>query len=143
MKFTFQFISETVRLANIVPGIFRKAMREIKFKEYTIPAGWAVMVCPPAVHLEPTRYSNPLDFDPWRWEGIDTNSASRNFMAFGGGMRYCVGTDFTKLQMAVFLHCLLTNYKWKAIKGGQILRTPGLQFPNGYHIQVSKKIRQG
>ncbi|XP_047976204.1 cytochrome P450 87A3-like [Salvia hispanica] len=140
MKFTFQFISETVRLANIVPGIFRKAMREIKFKEYTIPAGWTVMVCPPAVHLDPSRYSNPLDFNPWRWEGIDTNSASRNFMAFGGGMRFCVGTEFTKLQMAVFLHCLLTKYKWKAIKGGEIIRTPGLQFPNGYHIQLSKKI---
>lgn len=27
-----QFINETVRLANIVPGIFRKAMTEIKFK---------------------------------------------------------------------------------------------------------------
>ncbi|KAH6774118.1 cytochrome P450 [Perilla frutescens var. hirtella] len=140
MKFTFQFINETVRLANIVPGIFRKTMREIKFKEYTIPGGWAVMVCPPAVHLNPARYRNPLDFDPWRWEGIDTNSASRNFMAFGGGMRFCVGTDFTKLQMAVFLHCLVTNYKWKPIKGGQILRTPGLQFPNGYHIQLSENI---
>ncbi|KAK9290820.1 hypothetical protein L1049_008998 [Liquidambar formosana] len=32
MNFTFQFINETVRLANIVPGIFRKAMREIQFK---------------------------------------------------------------------------------------------------------------
>lgn len=27
-----QFINETVRLANIVPGIFRKALREINFK---------------------------------------------------------------------------------------------------------------
>ncbi|KAI3453662.1 hypothetical protein Pfo_010325 [Paulownia fortunei] len=138
MKFTFQFINETVRLANIVPGIFRKALKETKFKEYTIPAGWAVMVCPPAVHLNPTKYRNPLDFNPWRWEA-NTNGASRNFMAFGGGMRFCVGTDFTKVQMAVFLHCLVTKYKWKEIKGGDILRTPGLQFPNGYHIHISEK----
>lgn len=27
-----QFINETVRLANIVPGIFRKALRDIQFK---------------------------------------------------------------------------------------------------------------
>ncbi|KAK6158143.1 hypothetical protein DH2020_005457 [Rehmannia glutinosa] len=131
-------INETVRLANIVPGIFRKALREIKFKEYTIPAGWAVMVCPPAVHLNPTRYKDPLDFNPWRWEArIDTNGASRNFMAFGGGMRFCVGTDFTKVQMAVFLHCLVTKYKWKAVKGGDILRTPGLQFPKGFHNVIN------
>jgi cytochrome P450 len=31
-KFNLQFINETVRLANIVPGIFRKALRDIQFK---------------------------------------------------------------------------------------------------------------
>ena len=35
---------------------------------YTIPAGWAVMVCPPAVHLNPAKYHDPLAFNPWRWE---------------------------------------------------------------------------
>ncbi|XP_051137451.1 cytochrome P450 87A3-like isoform X2 [Andrographis paniculata] len=139
MKFTFQVINETVRLANIVPAIFRKAIREIKFKGYTIPAGWAVMVCPPAVHLDATRYKDPLDFNPWRWQGTDTHGASRNFMAFGGGMRFCVGTEFTKVQMAVFLHCLVTKYRLKAIEGGEILRTPGLQFPKGFHVQIYEK----
>ena len=35
---------------------------------YTIPAGWAVMVCPPAVHLNPEIYEDPLAFNPWRWQ---------------------------------------------------------------------------
>ncbi|KAH7514003.1 cytochrome P450 87A3 [Ziziphus jujuba] len=136
MTFTFQFISETVRLANIVPGIFRRALRDIQFKDYTIPAGWAVMVCPPAVHLNPAKYEDPLAFNPSRWKGMESNGASKHFMAFGGGMRFCVGTDFTKVQMAVFLHCLVTKYRWDAIRGGNILRTPGLQFPNGFHVQI-------
>lgn len=34
MKFTFQVINETVRLANIVPGIFRKTLRDIHFKGF-------------------------------------------------------------------------------------------------------------
>ncbi|KAB1217182.1 Cytochrome P450 87A3 [Morella rubra] len=160
MTFTFQFINETVRLANIVPGIFRKALRDIQFKVstkrlmerevglismshadagYTIPAGWAIMVCPPAVHLNPAKYEDPLAFNPWRWEGVELNGASKHFMAFGGGMRFCVGTDFTKVQMAVFLHCLVTKYRWKTIKGGNIVRTPGLQFPDGFYIQLKKK----
>ncbi|KAJ4951779.1 hypothetical protein NE237_028611 [Protea cynaroides] len=111
MTFTFQVINETMRLANIVPGIFRKALREIQFKGYTIPAGWAVMVCPPAVHLNPAKYKDPLAFNPWRWQDIELNGATRHFMAFGGGMRFCVGTDFTKVQMAVFLHCMVTRYR--------------------------------
>ncbi|KAF8027411.1 hypothetical protein BT93_E0342 [Corymbia citriodora subsp. variegata] len=139
MTYTFQFINETVRLANIVPGIFRRALRDIQFKGYTIPAGWAVVACPPAVHLNPMKYEDPLSFNPDRWEGIEVNGASKQFMAFGGGMRFCVGTDFTKVQMAVFLHCLVTKYRWQIIKGGNIVRTPGLQFPDGFHIQLRQK----
>ncbi|XP_031273121.1 cytochrome P450 87A3-like [Pistacia vera] len=139
MTYTFQFINETVRLANIVPGIFRKALTDVHFKGYNIPAGWAVMVCPPAVHLDPAKYEDPLAFNPSRWTGMETNTASKHFMAFGGGMRFCVGTDFTKVQMAVFLHCLVTKYRWQPIKGGNIVRTPGLQFPNGFYVQITKK----
>ncbi|CAM8880979.1 unnamed protein product [Rhodiola kirilowii] len=139
MTFTFQVINETVRLANIVPCIFRRALKDVQFKGYTIPAGWAVMICPPAVHLNPDKYKDPLAFNPWRWDGINLNGATKSFMAFGGGMRFCVGTEFTKVQMAVFLHCFVTKYKWKKIKGGNIVRTPGLQFPNGLHIQIREK----
>ncbi|KAK1374790.1 hypothetical protein POM88_030983 [Heracleum sosnowskyi] len=139
MKFTIQFINETARLANIVPGVFRKALKDINFKGHTIPAGWAVMVCPPAVHLNPSAYKDPLVFNPWRWEEMEQKGASKNFMAFGGGMRFCVGTDFTKVQMAVFLHCLVTKYRFLLVKGGAIVRTPGLQFPNGVHIKISEK----
>ncbi|WMV40574.1 hypothetical protein MTR67_033959 [Solanum verrucosum] len=111
MKFTFQFINETVRLANIAPLIFRKALKDINFKGYTIPAGWAIMVYSQAVHLNPAKYEDSLQFNPWRWEGIKLNGATRNFMAFGGGIRYCIGADFAKVQMAVFLHCFVTKYK--------------------------------
>lgn len=45
------------------------------------------------------------------WQKSELNGASKHFMAFGGGMRFCVGTDFTKVQMAVFLHCLVTKYR--------------------------------
>jgi cytochrome P450 len=102
---------EMVRLANIVPGIFRKALQDVEIKGthqeyyhpahaaaspvlcirkcyfqqiawcsifvlsfcgvgtgYTIPAGWGIMVCPPAVHLNPDIYEDPLAFNPWRWQ---------------------------------------------------------------------------
>ncbi|XP_024958686.1 cytochrome P450 87A3-like [Cynara cardunculus var. scolymus] len=113
MKFTFEVINESVRLANIVPGIFRKALTDVKFKDYTIPSGWVVMVCPPAVHLDTANYEDPLDFNPWRWENMDFKGTSKTFMAFGGGQRFCVGADFARLQMAVFLHRLVTKYRYR------------------------------
>ncbi|CAB4279842.1 unnamed protein product [Prunus armeniaca] len=133
------FINETVRLGNIAPCIFRKALKEINFKGYTIPAGWGVMVSNTTVHLNPEIYDDPVAFNPWRWKGTETNSASKDFMAFGGGQRLCVGADFAKVEMAVFLHCLVTKYRWEAIRGGNIVRTPGLQFPEGFHIRILEK----
>ncbi|XP_077245667.1 cytochrome P450 87A3-like [Tasmannia lanceolata] len=139
MTFTSQVINETLRLANIAPGIFRRTLEDVKIKGHTIPAGWGVMVCPPAVHLNPATYEDPLSFNPWRWEGVDINRGSKNFMAFGGGMRICVGANYSKLLMMVCLHHLVTKYRWEKVKGGEIVRTPGLAFPNGFHIRLSKK----
>ncbi|RZC52583.1 hypothetical protein C5167_021003 [Papaver somniferum] len=138
MKFTTQVINEAVRLANIVPGVFRKALKDIHIKGYTIPAGWAVMLCIPSAHLNPSTYQDPLEFNPHRWDGVELNGATKDFMAFGAGQRFCVGTDFAKLQMAVFLHYLVTKYRWKTIKGGDIARVPGVTFPNGFHVKISE-----
>ncbi|KAL5211960.1 hypothetical protein ABZP36_022807 [Zizania latifolia] len=140
MTFTSQVTLEIVRLANIVPGIFRKALQDIEFKGYTIPAGWGVMVCPPAVHLNPEIYEDPLTFNPWRWQDkVDITGGTKHFMALGGGLRFCVGTDLSKVLMATFLHRLVTKYRWRTIKGGNTVRTPGLSFPDGFHVQFFPK----
>lgn len=137
MTFTSQVINETVRLANIAPGIFRKALKDIQFRGFTIPAGWGMMVCPPAVHLNPVIYPDPLIFNPTRFKDKpEINRGSRHFMAFGGGLRSCVGADFSKLQMSIFLHFLVTRYRWRSLGGGKVVRNPGLEFPDGYHIQI-------
>ncbi|XP_066379968.1 cytochrome P450 87A3 [Miscanthus floridulus] len=137
MTFTNQVIMEMVRLANIVPGIFRKALQDVEIKGYTIPAGWGVMVCPPAVHLNPDIYEDPLAFNPWRWQGKpEITGGTKHFMAFGGGLRFCVGTDLSRVLMATFIHSLVTKYSWRTVKGGNIVRTPGLGFPDGFHIQL-------
>ncbi|KAL9393449.1 hypothetical protein Peur_012734 [Populus x canadensis] len=53
--------------------------------------------------------------------------------------RDCAGAEFSKLQMAIFLHHLVTKYRWRVIKGGDISRLPAVIFPNGFHIQILEK----
>ncbi|GAB4834366.1 hypothetical protein Ancab_032620 [Ancistrocladus abbreviatus] len=139
MSFTHMVINETIRLGNIVPRILRKVIKDVEIKGYTIPTGWYMMLCPPSVHLDPVKYEDPLSFNPWRWQGKELHMGTKSFIAFGGGARLCAGADFAKLQMALCLHHLLTKYKWRKIKGGNILRAPGLFFPNGLHIQLVPK----
>jgi hypothetical protein len=66
-------MASPVRLQVIV--IFHKLLElnsVLYFRDvctgYTIPAGWGIMVCPPAVHLDPEIYEDPLAFNPWRWQ---------------------------------------------------------------------------
>ncbi|PAN35694.1 hypothetical protein PAHAL_6G227500 [Panicum hallii] len=139
LAFTTQVMNEINRMSNIAPGIFRKTLKDVQVNGYTIPAGWLVMISPMAVHLNPTLFEDPLKFNPWRWMTHDETKRStqqRNFMPFGGGIRLCLGAEFGKLFISLFLHVLVTKYRWKEIKGGQVLRVAEMIIPQGYHIQL-------
>ncbi|XP_028556667.1 cytochrome P450 87A3-like [Dendrobium catenatum] len=69
----------------------------------------------------------------------ESNCGEKNYLVFGGGIRYCVGAEFSKMEMAIFLHYFVTKCKWKDVKGGNIVCSPSLEFPDGYHIQVMPK----
>jgi cytochrome P450 len=140
MKFTSHVINESLRLANVAPVLFRKATQDVHIKGYTIPEGWIVMICPPAVHLNPTTYEDPSVFNPWRWKDLsEPVGGSKDFIAFGSGLRLCVGVDFARLQMAIFLHFLVTKYRLKVVSGGDMVFGPGLGFPNGFQVQLERK----
>ncbi|XVE64179.1 hypothetical protein DITRI_Ditri07aG0081000 [Diplodiscus trichospermus] len=140
MIFTHMVINETIRLGNVVPAIFRKVVKDVEIQGYTIPAGWIILACTPAVHLNPTTYEHPLTFNPWRWKGRELNAGSKFFMGFGSGSRLCAGAEFVKLQMSIFLHHLVTRYRWTVTNEGDAVRQPGLVFPQGFHVQISKRI---
>ena len=44
---------------------------------------------------------------------VEITGGTKHFMAFGGGLRFCVGTDLSKLLMATFIHCLVTKYRYQ------------------------------
>ncbi|XP_052160787.1 cytochrome P450 87A3-like [Oryza glaberrima] len=136
LKFTTQVTNEITRISNVAPGVFRKTLTDVQVNGYTIPSGWLVMISPMAVHLNPELFEDPLKFDPWRWTEEKRSSLLRNYMPFGGGIRLCLGAEFSKLFIALFLHILVTEYRWKEIEGGEVLRISEIMFPQGYHIQL-------
>ncbi|XVF35837.1 hypothetical protein REPUB_Repub19eG0005400 [Reevesia pubescens] len=139
MTFTHYVINESLRLANVAPGILRRAIKDVHVNGYTIPKGWAIMIVPAALQLNPDAFEDPLAFNPSRWKNNGSNATAKNLMAFGGGNRACAGAEFSKVLMAVFLHVLLTKYRWTKIKGGDVVRAPSLGFANGFYVKVSEK----
>ncbi|RVX16706.1 Cytochrome P450 87A3 [Vitis vinifera] len=140
MTFTLHVIDETLRMANVGLGNFRKALEDIKIKGHTIPAGWTILVVSSVLHMDPNIYPDPLVFNPWRWKDGGSKITTKNFTPFGGGIRFCPGAELSKLTMAIFLHVAVTKYRFTKIKGGNLVRNPVLKFKDGFHIKVSKKI---
>ncbi|KAK3421153.1 hypothetical protein EUGRSUZ_G01855 [Eucalyptus grandis] len=129
MTFTMQVINETLRLANTVPGVLRRALRDIPVKGFTIPKGWSIMVVTTALHTNHNVFENPLEFNPWRW---------KNFTPFGGGMRQCVGAEYTRVFLCAFLHVLVTKFRWTEIRIGDVYRNPVLCFKDGVSVKLSE-----
>ncbi|XP_038979193.1 cytochrome P450 90B1-like [Phoenix dactylifera] len=136
MEFTQCVINETLRLGNIVPYIQRKASTHIKFKGYDIPQGCNVMAVLPAVHLDPSFFESPEQFNPWRWQSDHGIRRTNNFMAFGGGARLCPGAVLGRMEMAVFLHHLVINFNWELAEPDLPMAFPSLDFPKGLPIKV-------
>ncbi|KAF8020691.1 hypothetical protein BT93_G1199 [Corymbia citriodora subsp. variegata] len=129
MTFTMQVINETLRLANFAPGLLRRALQDIPVNGFMIPKGMAIMAVTAALHTNHDVFENPLEFNPWRW---------KNFKPFGGGMRQCVGAEYTRAFLCVFLHVLVTKFRWTEIKIGDVCRNPVLRFKDGVNIKLSE-----
>ncbi|XP_039137326.1 cytochrome P450 90B2 isoform X1 [Dioscorea cayenensis subsp. rotundata] len=139
MEFSQCVINETLRLGNVVNFVHRKALKDVQYKGFDIPSGWKVLPVFAAVHLDPSLYSDPQEFNPWRWQkSSSSTSNTNNFMPYGGGPRLCAGSELAKLEMAVFLHHLVLNYQWTLDEPDCPLAYPYIDFPKGLPIKVHR-----
>ncbi|XP_075475260.1 ent-kaurenoic acid oxidase 2-like [Primulina tabacum] len=109
MEHLSKVIDETLRIVTFSLVVFREARKDVRISGYTIPKGWKVLVWFRGVHLDPETYVEPKKFDPSRWDGFTPKAG--NFLPFGAGSRLCPGNDLAKIEIAIFLHYFVLNYK--------------------------------
>ncbi|CAO2161434.1 unnamed protein product [Urochloa humidicola] len=136
LSFTQHVITETLRMGNIINGIMRKAVRDVEVKGHLIPKGWCVFVYFRSVHLDDKLYDEPYRFNPWRWKEKDTSTCS--FTPFGGGQRLCPGLDLARLEASIFLHHLVTSFRWVA-EEDHIVNFPTVRLKRGMPIRLTSK----
>ncbi|KAL2240582.1 cytochrome P450 724B1 [Sesamum indicum] len=135
MEFTSHVISEALRCGNLVKFVHRKALKDVKFKEYVIPEGWQVLPIFSATHLDPSLHQHPSDFNPWRWADPAT---SRKVTPFGGGLRICPGAELGKLEIAFFLHHFVLNIRWKTEVDECPMSCPYLEFKRDLVLEIEQ-----
>ncbi|GLJ40696.1 hypothetical protein SUGI_0840560 [Cryptomeria japonica] len=143
MIFTQCVISETLRIANIISGVFRKALCDVEIKDYTIPKDWLVFPCFRAVHLDEDNYSNDArKFNPWRWQGKQPSINGGTFTPFGGGPRLCPGYELARVGISVFLHHMVTLFCWEVIEEDKLIFFPTTRTVKRYPIKLTRRGRR-
>ncbi|KAJ6336184.1 hypothetical protein OIU78_012733 [Salix suchowensis] len=113
MPYASKVVKESLRMASVVPWFPRLALQDCEIEGFKIKKGWNINVDATSIHLDPNQYNEPNKFNPSRFN--DDSKAPYSFLAFGMGARTCLGVNMAKAMMLVFLHRLITTYKWKVI----------------------------
>ncbi|KAG8644888.1 cytochrome P450 90A1 [Manihot esculenta] len=140
MHFTQCVVNETLRVANIISGVFRRAMADIDVKGYKIPKGWKVFASFRAVHLDYDHFKDARTFNPWRWQSNSGATSSGNvFTPFGGGPRLCPGYELARVELSVFLHHLVTSFSWTPAEDDKLVFFPTTRTQKRYPINVHRR----
>ncbi|KAF5179974.1 Cytochrome p450 [Thalictrum thalictroides] len=112
LKYTNKVVDETIRMANISPFVFRHAKDDVNYQGYKIPKDWRIILWIRYLHTDPKNFDDPMNFNPDRW---DVPAKPGTYQVFGGGPRICPGNMLAKIQITIFIHHLVTGYKWELI----------------------------
>ena len=101
---------EALRIYPITPTTFIRALREpMTLAGYHFKAGTALMPATYIIHQRPDIYPEPQKFRPERF--LERQFAPYEFLPFGGGHRYCIGSALAMMELKISVATLLTDFE--------------------------------
>ncbi|XP_027416489.1 cytochrome P450 11B1, mitochondrial isoform X2 [Bos indicus x Bos taurus] len=103
-------LKETLRLYPVGITLEREVSSDLVLQNYHIPAGTLVKVLLYSLGRNPTVFARPESYHPQRW--LDRQGSGSRFphLAFGFGVRQCLGRRVAEVEMLLLLHHVLKNF---------------------------------
>ncbi|KAL4588730.1 hypothetical protein LXL04_001625 [Taraxacum kok-saghyz] len=138
MPLTYRVILESLRKASIISFTFREATVDVEYEGYRIPKGWKVMPLFRNIHHNPEYFTDPENFDPFRFENPPKPNT---YMPFGNGTHACPGNELAKVEMLVLLHHMLIKYRWELVGSSNLVQYSPFPIPeHGLRARFVKDI---
>ncbi|GFQ08335.1 beta-amyrin 28-oxidase, partial [Phtheirospermum japonicum] len=127
MRYSWNVVCEAIRLSPPVIGAFREALTDISYAGYDIPKGCKLYWSSSLTHRDPSLFEDPAKFDTSRFEGVGPTPFS--YVPFGGGPRMCLGKEFARLEILIFLHNIVMRFRWKMVIPGEKIAYDPMPIP--------------
>jgi cytochrome P450 len=112
LAFTHQVIQEALRLYP--PGwlFTRRTIEPDELGGYVIDARTDVFISPYTLHRHPAFWSDPEEFRPERFAGVDAKERHRfAFIPFSVGPRHCIGENMAMFEMLVHVNRMVRRFR--------------------------------
>jgi cytochrome P450 len=116
LGYTVQVIREALRVCPPTAALGRMVMRDIAVGGHRVEAGTLALVSVIALHHDPDLWSDPLSFNPDRFDAAAGPAQRRwDYLPFGAGPRRCLGDHFALQQATVAMAGLLRQVEVQAL----------------------------
>jgi cytochrome P450 len=105
-----KFVEEAMRLETAVATMPRWCRQDVELSGMSIPAGSVIQVSFCAANRDPNKFTDPDEVDL-------TRKGSRNHMAFGMGVHYCLGAMLARMELQAAMNRFLDRMANVSIAG--------------------------
>lgn len=131
------WVKESLRLNPIVDAVFRTLVEPVEIEGFTFEPGVSLAVSPVLLHLNPEVYPEPERFLPSRY--FERKYLPHEHVAFGGGVRRCIGAALATLEMRVVLEEWLGRFDFEPLGQPRAVRKNLVMAPNGVPLRVRRR----
>ncbi|XP_027953085.1 cytochrome P450 11B1, mitochondrial-like [Eumetopias jubatus] len=103
-------LKETLRLYPVGISVDRQVGSDVVLQNYHIPAGTLVKVQLYSLGRNPSVFPRPERYHPQRWLDNRSSGTRSPNLAFGFGLRQCLGRRLAETEMLLLLHHVLNNF---------------------------------
>ncbi|XP_074209304.1 cytochrome P450 11B1, mitochondrial isoform X2 [Camelus bactrianus] len=103
-------LRETLRLYPVGITVERRVSSDLVLQNYHIPAGTLVKVLLYSLGRNAAVFATPERYHPQRWLDHQDSGVRFPHLAFGFGVRQCLGRRLAEVEMLLLMHHVLKNF---------------------------------
>ncbi|XP_051956807.1 steroid 17-alpha-hydroxylase/17,20 lyase [Xyrauchen texanus] len=137
LPFLESVICEVMRIRPVSPILIpHVAMQDTSLGGHAVPKGTRVLVNMWAIHHDPKHWDEADRFRPERFlDASGKRISPSSFLPFGAGPRVCVGESLARMELFLFVSCLLQRFHFSVPSGASL---PDLQGRYGVVLQPQR-----